>query len=78
MKDHVMLDGALNRFKQHPALANMLLNTNDRHILYINNEDLHWGVGDKGSGQNKFGELLMRIRSMTEDEVRNDIQLLLT
>jgi len=56
----------------------MLLNTNDRHILYINNDDLYWGVGAHGSGQNKFGELLMRIRSMTEDEVRNDIQLLLT
>jgi ribA/ribD-fused uncharacterized protein len=78
VKDRLMFDACLNRFKQHPVLANMLLSTGDRPILLLNQEDLYWGIGMHGNGTNAYGELLMKIRAMTDEEVRNSVQLLLT
>lgn len=59
------------KFKQNPHLAQILIDTNDKKILYVNNRDSYLGTGTltkfiingkKAKGQNILGILLMKIR----------------
>jgi ribA/ribD-fused uncharacterized protein len=61
-KEQAMFDGLLQRFKQHPVLARLLLSTKDLPILYFTHE-LFWGVGANEFGHNRYGLMLERIRS---------------
>ncbi|KIO17220.1 hypothetical protein M407DRAFT_33123 [Tulasnella calospora MUT 4182] len=48
--------------KQHSTFKDKLRETGDTHI-YFNDPDPFWGTGPDGSGQNQFGEVLMRVRA---------------
>lgn len=65
-KDLVMWRGLRAKFTQHPELAALLLETGDSQIVEHTENDCYWADGGDGSGQNRLGELLMRVR----DELR--------
>jgi ribA/ribD-fused uncharacterized protein len=66
-KDAIMLKALREKFSdRHPKLKQMLLETNEALIQDISPLDNYWGVGKKGTGQNKLGKLLMTVR----DELR--------
>ncbi|KAG8931181.1 hypothetical protein FRC01_001742 [Tulasnella sp. 417] len=48
--------------KQHSSFKDRLRETGDTHIFF-NDPDPFWGTGADGSGQNQFGEALMRVRA---------------
>ena len=73
IKDKVMYNLVLQKFKQHPYLANQLLRTRDAELVEGNTwHDNYWGVcscmscigGDKIiRGKNKLGKILMQVRA---------------
>jgi ribA/ribD-fused uncharacterized protein len=62
VKDAVMYRAVLRKFEQHPVLAEMLLATGDEEIIEAAPTDVYWGVGRDGTGLNKLGQIIMRIR----------------
>jgi len=62
IKEDVMLEALKAKFSQHPQLAYKLASTENRHIAEHTQNDYYWGDGGDGSGQNRLGELIMKIR----------------
>jgi ribA/ribD-fused uncharacterized protein len=60
--DDVMYRAVRRKFELHPALKTMLLATSDEEIVEANPADSYWGVGGDGSGLNKLGKIMARIR----------------
>lgn len=50
------------KFAQHPELRDSLLATGDAELVYDYPDDYHWGIGKQGTGRNRLGVLLMRLR----------------
>jgi predicted NAD-dependent protein-ADP-ribosyltransferase YbiA (DUF1768 family) len=63
IKDDVMLKALAAKFVQNPKLAKVLLSTGQSHLVEHTSRDSYWGDGGDGSGLNKLGLLLMKIRS---------------
>lgn len=74
IKDAIMLDIIRAKF-QHPQLRQLLLDTGDAELIEGNTwGDRYWGVY-KGKGENKLGQILMRVRQEigdTNDEAKTD------
>jgi ribA/ribD-fused uncharacterized protein len=66
IKDDVMYCAVRRKFEQHPELKTMLLATGDEDIIESAPTDTYWGVGRDGTGLNKLGKIIARIR----DELR--------
>ena len=46
-----------------PELRELLLATGDEDIVEAAPTDYYWGVGREGTGQNKLGKIIERIRA---------------
>ncbi|KAL4081358.1 DUF1768-domain-containing protein [Scleroderma yunnanense] len=55
------------KFKQHPTLRRLLLNTGIADIVYADTND-YWGEGSNGEGENKLGSALVRVRDRLRRE----------
>ena len=65
-KDAVMVRTFVAKFTQHPDSLKALLATAGQRLVYTR-KDNYWGVGRDGkSGENKYGELLMRVRNVLQ------------
>jgi ribA/ribD-fused uncharacterized protein len=62
IKDEVMYRAVRRKFELHPELKSMLLATGDEELIESAPTDTYWGVGRDGSGQNKLGKIIARIR----------------
>lgn len=49
------------KFRQHPSLRALLLNSGGADIVYAT-EDGYWGEGADGRGENQLGRALCRVR----------------
>lgn len=68
IKNLIMLDGLLMKFRQNKDIKEKLLATGDEILVEGNNwGDKYWGVCD-GEGKNKLGELLMKVRQILKNE----------
>ena len=67
VKEDVMYKALQAKFSQHNDLRKLLLDTGERTLIEHSPHDSYWGDGGDGSGKNKLGELLMKLR----DEVRS-------
>jgi ribA/ribD-fused uncharacterized protein len=63
IKEDVMYRAVRRKFELHPALKAMLLATGDEEIAEANPADSYWGVGRDGTGLNKLGKIMARIRA---------------
>ncbi len=63
IKDTVMDRALRAKFAQHRDLRALLLGTGDEAIDEDSPKDYYWGIGADGTGQNKLGEMLMRLRA---------------
>ena len=66
VKEKVMLDALRAKFTQNADLKAILLGTGDAVLVEHTARDAYWGDGGDGSGKNRLGRLLMRLR----DELR--------
>ena len=62
VKDDVMYRAVRRKFELHPALKALLLATGAEDIAEANPADSYWGVGGDGTGLNKLGKIMTRIR----------------
>ncbi len=62
VKDKYMEGIQMAKFTQHPELKKMLVKTGTRKLVYADPYDGYWGIGKDGLGQNKLGQILMKIR----------------
>jgi ribA/ribD-fused uncharacterized protein len=63
VKVEVMRSALVAKFRQHPDLAERLLETGDAEIVEESATDFYWGAGHDGQGLNWLGRLLMELRS---------------
>lgn len=63
VKERVMLDALRAKFTQHDDLNALLLGTGDAVLVEHTANDSYWGDGGDGSGRNRLGHLLMRLRA---------------
>ena len=62
IKDEVMYRAVRRKFELHPELKALLLATGDEELIEAAPTDMYWGVGRDGTGQNKLGKIITRIR----------------
>ena len=62
VKDEIMYRAVLKKFKTHPEIARILLATGEKKIVENAPGDYYWGCGADGSGLNRLGQILMRVR----------------
>jgi ribA/ribD-fused uncharacterized protein len=62
VKDNIMREALQAKFKQHPSLRSLLLQTRDAELIEHTKHDSYWADGGDGSGKNRLGHLLMELR----------------
>lgn len=62
VKESIMYKAVLAKFSQHEKLKDLLLSTGDAHLIENSNNDHYWGNGGDGSGKNRLGLILMKVR----------------
>jgi len=50
------------KFRQHPDLRALLHQTGAARLIYVDADDIYWGSGAVGNGQNELGKALVEIR----------------
>lgn len=69
-KEGVMLEALRAKFTQHDDLRAVLLGTGDAELVEHTEKDSYWGDGGDGSGKNRLGRLLMRVREELRAETK--------
>ena len=67
VKDDVMLKAVLKKFETHADIRAILLETGNERIIESAPSDYYWGCGSDGSGKNKLGLILMRVRGILRE-----------
>ena len=67
-RDEVMFEVVLEKFRQHPDIRMILLDTGDEELIEHTRNDRYWGDGGDGTGRNKLGKTLMRVREQLRDD----------
>jgi ribA/ribD-fused uncharacterized protein len=62
IKEDVMYKALQAKFHQHKGLGQQLRDTGDRELIKHSPYDSYWGDGGNGTGKNRLGVLLMRLR----------------
>lgn len=62
IKEDVMYRAVKKKFETHAALKELLLSTGSEEIVENAPGDYYWGCGKDGSGKNRLGHILMRVR----------------
>jgi len=52
----------LAKFTQNNDIMKVLLGTNEMELIEHTKKDSYWGDGGNGSGKNKLGKILMKVR----------------
>ena len=62
VKEDIMFKALQAKFTQHEDLKKLLVGTKDRRLVEHSPHDKYWGDGGDGSGENRLGILLMKLR----------------
>ena len=62
-KDEVMYHAVRRKFELHGELRALLLATGEEEIAESAPNDYYWGVGREGTGENRLGKIIARIRA---------------
>lgn len=76
MKNEIMFDLVLQKFRNYPLLRASLLQTGDAELIEGNTwHDIYWGVCNcpdhKGVGENHLGKILMAARKHLREEAKS-------
>jgi N-glycosidase YbiA len=63
VKENVMYMALQAKFEQHKDFRDALMGTGDAIIVEHTTNDSYWGDGGDGTGSNRLGHLLMRLRN---------------
>jgi ribA/ribD-fused uncharacterized protein len=68
VKDEIMQQAVLQKFKTHADIREILLATGNELIVENSPIDYYWGCGKDGSGKNRLGEILMAVREILRQQ----------
>ena len=70
IKDRIMYECVLAKFLQHSDLRKQLMETGDEELVEDtkSTNDMYWGCGTDGTGQNVLGQVLMEVRKELQGE----------
>jgi ribA/ribD-fused uncharacterized protein len=68
IKEQVIKSALLAKFRQNPALLELLKGTGERRLVEASTADNFWGAGPKGKGLNRLGALLTEVRAELKAE----------
>jgi ribA/ribD-fused uncharacterized protein len=63
VKEQLMYRAVVAKFTQHEDLRALLLGTGDAELVEHAPWDAYWGDGGDGTGRNRLGHTLMRVRA---------------
>ncbi|MEX3014807.1 NADAR family protein [Gymnodinialimonas hymeniacidonis] len=63
VKDEIMYAAVSRKFRTHAEPRALLFSTGDARIVENAPMDYYWGGGQDGTGLNRLGEILMRVRA---------------
>ena len=73
IKQEVMFDAVLYKFKQNPEILEKLLLTGDEEIIEETVKENYWGCGPLKDGQNNYGKIVGKVRtSLREEQHKED------
>jgi hypothetical protein len=61
-KNTTMIRVLREKFKQHPKLGQLLIDTKRKLLVEHTENDNYWGDAGNGCGQNMLGKMLMQVR----------------
>lgn len=73
IKEEVMYEGVLEKFRQNADIRSKLIETGNSPIREMTIDEYYWGVGKDLSGENHIGKTLMKVRNTIKNEIINDI-----
>jgi ribA/ribD-fused uncharacterized protein len=62
VKEGVMYEGLKLKFTTKKSLMEQLMSTGNKKLIEHTKNDKYWADGGDGSGRNRLGVLLMRLR----------------
>jgi ribA/ribD-fused uncharacterized protein len=71
VKESVMAEVLYAKFTQHTDIKKILLGTGDAPLVEHTTNDSYWADGGDGSGKNRLGVLLMKVREQLRAEATN-------
>ena len=63
VKEAVLFRATLAKYETHADVRAVLLATGDEELVENSPTDYYWGCGADDSGQNRYGQLLMAVRT---------------
>lgn len=63
VKEAVIFRATLAKYETHRDVCTILLATGDEELVENSPTDYYWGCGADGSGQNRYGQVLMAVRA---------------
>ena len=73
IKNQVMYDGILEKFRQNRDIAYKLIETRNKKIAEATIDEYYWGIGKDKSGKNIIGDILVKVRERIKREILDNI-----
>ena len=73
IKNDVMFNGILEKFRQNRDIAYKLIETRNNDIAEATIDEYYWGIGKDRSGQNNIGKILVKVRDRIKREILDSI-----
>lgn len=73
IKNQVMFDGILEKFRQNRDIAYKLIETRNKKIAEATIDEYYWGIGKDKSGKNVIGDILVKVRERMKREILDNI-----
>lgn len=73
IKQEVMLEGVLMKFRSHPDILQKLIETREQEIFEHTVDEYYWGCGKDKTGANHFGRILCKARAILRQELFDQI-----
>lgn len=73
IKNEVMFNGILEKFRQNRDIAYKLVETRNRDIAEATIDEYYWGIGKNKSGENNIGKILVKVRERIKREILESI-----
>lgn len=73
IKNQVMYEGILEKFRQNREIAYKLIETKDATIAEATVDEYYWGIGADKTGKNNIGKILVKVREKIKRELLESI-----
>ncbi len=73
VKQDIMLETVLLKFRAHPDILKLLIETGDEELIENTTKESYWGCGPNKDGQNNYGKILVKARKILKEELKQKI-----